>query len=78
MHMNEIVEPTAFVSHSMVVLRGGEVWVTFDRPWWDIVERVRWALTPGKESTIFLRVRGKDSRVSVKAKRISRSHIRLG
>lgn len=76
--MNEIAEPTAFVSHSMIVLRGAEVWLTYDQPWWAIIERVRWWLTPGKESHIFLRVRGKIGRVRVAAKRISRTHIRLG
>ena len=76
--MNEIVEPTAFDTHNTVVLRGGEVWLTFDQPWWAFAERIRWWLTPGRESRIFLRVRGKRNRVSVSAKRLSRNHIRLG
>jgi len=76
--MNEIVGPTAFASHNMVVLRGTEVWLTYDRPWWDIVEAIRWWFTPGKESHIFLKVRGKMNRVRVAAKRISKTHIRLG
>jgi len=76
--MSEIVEPSAFVSHNMIVLRGTEVWLTYDRPWWDFAEAIRWWLTPGRESHIFLRVRGKANRVRVAAKRISKTHIRLG
>lgn len=76
--MNEITEPSVFMSHNMIVIRGMEVWLTYDRPWWAIVERFRWWLTPGKESRLFLRVRGKVGRVSVAAKRISKTHIRIG
>ncbi len=76
--MNEIAGPIAFTSHNMIVLRGTEVWLTHDQPWWNIVETIRWWLTPGKESHVFLKVRGKVNHVRVAAKRISKTHIRHG
>jgi hypothetical protein len=76
--MNEIVESHVFVAHNAVIIRGQEVWLTYDRPWWDVLEAIRWALTPGKESKVFLRVGGYKSRVEVRAKRISRTFVRLG
>ena len=76
--MNEIVDSHVFVAHNAVVIRGQEVWLIYDRTWWDVLEAIRWALIPGKESKIFLRVGGRANRVQVRAKRISRTFVRIG
>ncbi len=76
--MNEVIETREYATHNSVIIRGDEVWLTYERPWWDVVEAIRWWLTPGKESFVFLSIRGQSSRAMVRAKRISRTHIRIG
>ena len=76
--MSEIIETHTFTTHNAFILRGDEVWMTYDRPWWDVLEAIRWALTPGKEMKLLLRIRGRRNRVQVRAKRVSRTFFRLG
>lgn len=73
----EIIRTNSYSAHNLVLVEGDAVWLTFCRPWWDLIEQLRWRLTPGRRRFVLLRIDG-GHRVRVEAKRISRSYMRLG
>ena len=80
----EIVERVSYIQHRLVIIdKSGCVWLTHCAPWHDICAWIIWWLQPGKKAWLQLRValtqgeKGEVKIVRVRAKRVSKSYVRL-
>lgn len=80
--MNEqsvtFVETASFKQDGLVVIDGGgAVWLTHQKPWWDIVGNLRWMLTSGLKLWLVLRTR-EGKRIRIQAVRLAKNYVRMG
>lgn len=74
----EIIHTAARSSHRLVIQdANGDVWLTFQRPAWDLASWLWWWLLPGKKAWLQVR-RGDGQRIRVRAARVGRDLIRIG
>lgn len=74
----EIVEIAAFKHDGLIIIdRQGGVWMTFVRPWWDLVAQLWWYLTPGSRQWIQLKTTS-GRRVRVQAVKLACDHVQMG
>jgi hypothetical protein len=77
MNQVEFVDMDGMPVHGLALLgAGGDIWVTFYRPWWDVASWLWYWLSPGKKAWTQVR-KADNGKVCVRAVRVAKKHIRV-
>ncbi len=76
--MIEIIETRVYEADRLAIITMNDaVWLTFERPWWDIASWIWWWLSPGKKAWLLLQPPC-GRRFRIRAMKVAKSYVRVG